>query len=180
MLIKLIKTVCFLFEELSQWKRWLKTVERIVSFCNWLLTRNRVTHFFKALIKRKEKKLRPCDFQEWDFFCGSHFLKCHKTFLSLTVKQENHNLPPLFICEYCSHCRWYLLSYGTYACAFLQGGYSMSCMVTQELTMMDEWWLYLYMLKKISKENMFETHGLYLFLYFSIRETVQKTHSLAN
>lgn len=44
---------------------------------------------------------------------------------------------------------------------------------------------YLYMLKKISKENMFETHGLYLFLYFSIRETVQKTiyyytHSLAN
>ena len=118
MLIKLIKTVCFLFEELSQWKRWLKTVERIVSFCNWLLTRNRVTHFFKALIKRKEKKLRPCDFQEWDFFCGSHFLKCHKTFLSLTVKQENHNLPPLFICEYCSHCRWYRLSYGTYACAF--------------------------------------------------------------
>lgn len=66
-----------------------------------------------------------------------------------------------------------------------QGGYSMSYMVTQELTMMDEWWLYLYMLKKISKENMFETHGLYLFLYFSIRETVQKTiyyytHSLAN
>lgn len=118
--------------------------------------------------------------EEWDFFCGSHFLKCHKTFLSLTVKQENHNLPPLFICEYCSHCRWYWLSYGTYACAFLQGGYSMSCMVTQELTMMDEWWLYLYMLKKISKENMFETHSLYLFLYFSIRETVQKTHSLAN
>ena len=123
--------------------------------------------------------------EEWDFFCGSHFLKCHKTFLSLTVKQENHNLPPLFICEYCSHCRWYRLSYGTYACAFLQGEYFMSCMVTQELTMMDEWWLYLYMLKKISKENMFETHGLYLFLYFSIRETVQKTiyyytHSLTN
>lgn len=91
--------------------------------------------------------------EEWDFFCGSHFLKCHKIFLSLTVKQENHNLPPLFICEYCSHCRWYRLSYGTYACAFLQGGYSMSCMVTQELTMMDEWWLYLYMLKKLGRKT---------------------------
>lgn len=135
--------------------------------------------FLKHWSKERKRSLDLVISRSEIFFCGSHFLKCHKTFLSLTVKQENHNLPPLFICEYCSHCRWYLLSYGTYACAFPRW-------IFYELHGYpridhDGWMMTLSIhAQKISKENMFETHGLYLFLYFSIRETVQKTHSLAN